>query len=128
MRFEFLGKSFVYKGHTYVKGDIVESRTQLNVVFRNLFILVKEPANTTAAPAPVVKEIPKDTKPETLVEVLVPGKEVTTSFKDAVEQDFRVFVHDRKYFVYDKDDLSKPLSVGMKKADVAPFILERLRK
>lgn len=52
--------------------------------------------NTTA------EDVEKDPVPE--------GKEVTNSFRKAREQDYRVWKRDGLYFIYDVDNLYKPIN------------------
>lgn len=55
------------------------------------------------------------------------GQDVTENFPKAVEQDFRVFKREGQYFVYDADDMSKPVGPGAKKAGVDDVIVAALK-
>lgn len=76
-------------------------------------------AQNPAPSAPVAAPTP--TTPE--------GKDMTSKFPVAEEQDFKVYRNGGLYFVYDADDLSAPVNEkGVAKAKVAEVIKTALEK
>jgi hypothetical protein len=116
-RFEVIGGSHEQYGREYKKGDIVESSEDLTKVFRNKFRRVDDESRMsrgTQTEGPLVMDVPPPPPPTKVAPPKVEGKDVTSRFEKAVEQDLRVFRvgkgKDAEFFVYDADNLAKPIN------------------
>lgn len=125
-------------GRTYSKDETVETHLPLDKMFVNAFervdagqapAPVQSPAPapmTTPAPARRARANPSATSATSATRPK--GKDVTADFPLAVEQDFLVFKTGRELFVYDSDDLTRPLNEKgiTKQSEVAKFIRQAL--
>ena len=146
--FKVLTAEFDFNGRKYKAGDVVHTNSDLEAAFPSLFSRIEVELVQAPSPdeAPAVKQnskakilpqtasddesvhndVPAPEKPAqaTLGEGAgnVKGKEVTKMFPLALDEDFRVFKHDGKYFVYDADDMSLVNAKGSSKTGVAGVI------
>jgi len=139
-KFRLLAGIHVMQGRVYGKDEIICTSELLDEMFKNKFEKVHDSTPIAkaivsniappAAKAPVVDAPQVDE--DDAGEVAPPdGDDVTADFQQAVDQDFKVFrrKEGRKslYYVYDADDLSKPLNdKGVKKGEVDGVIEEAL--
>lgn len=150
-RFEVLAGAHSQDGHVFHKGEIVTSATDLCAQFINKFrrldvaeptvqsvaqevgMLVGGPGPATAQDSPPIvagqgKATSGEGKPQESQPTAPTGKDVTAQFEKAAEQDFKVFKRDGKFFVYDGDNLSKPVNAeGVVKAAVDGVVAGALK-
>ncbi len=136
----------VQDGRSYNAGDVIESDVNLSAVFRGKFELVQEPLLTVAAPAPTPeKKQEKEPEPEPEPDAdeqdaegeeakeeeesePLEGKDVTASFKIAVDEDFQVIENEQGFWVYDADEPDTVLNKeALKKTQVRSFIRNHLK-
>ena len=120
-------------------GDVIETDRDMAKLYPGRF----EAVVVNIEPSPVRKKKLKKVTPkeeqsrdkneeqketETPQPAAVPkGKDVTAKFPAAVEEDFKVYQLNNRYFVYDTDDLSRPLNeVGLGVKVVEKYIHEKL--
>jgi len=138
-KYRLQSSTFELNGKIYKEGDVVSTPIKLVELFVNKFekVVVESPEPVakvkTEAPvakvkteAPVVKE-DKGEIPVTPVEdgALPEGREVTSKFPKAVDEDFRVFKSKSGYFVYDVDDLTAPVNAeGVKNKSAVNEVIQ----
>lgn len=112
MKFKVL-HSHCHNGKLLGKGDVFESRVDMNKIFPGRFLLVESDPEieipVPSSPAPKDGEI---------------GVLVDDSFHyDPVKTGLHVYRKRKKYFVYAIDDMETPLNkVPLKQVEVVPFI------
>lgn len=144
MKFQVVeGSHCDLQGRVFKKGDVLESRYDLTKQFANKFKLVdvftpvtKRPVTINDSrkvaqllpdqppPAPVAPPVVRQTvvkaqadEPEE--EPGPVGVDVTASFPKAIEEDYKIFKNEGRYYIYDVEALNKPLNGdGVKKVDV----------
>ncbi len=141
MQFKMIAGSLTHEGRVYNKGDVITTELPLDKMFVNSWqrlgtiVDTSAPAPTHArrrAPTPAPEPLPEDAPVQTAVAeppVVNKGKDVTSNFPKAVDEDFLVYKKDMVYFVYDKDEPHVPLNaVGLGKLAVPKFIAKLLEK
>ena len=117
-------------GKVYCKGDVLDTDMDLIAMFPNKFEKVSKETPITKAPAaptditPMVpQKNPPAPVPSSEEDDKDRGKDVTKNFPDAVDMDFKVFIQKHKHYVYDMDNMEKPVNPKpLKKAEVKKFI------
>lgn len=133
-------------GVTHKQGEVFESYLPLDRKFKNSFevvgsmpvqapILPVQPyvaapsqnVPPTAGSTPTGGSSAPDVPPAAPVDPANRGKEVTESFKLAVDEDFQVFKTKLGYDVYDRDVPTKPINPApVKRGDVTDVIKQAL--
>lgn len=129
-----------FDGKTYKKDDIIECDVDLSKMFVNKFQKVSVDVSITEAvpvpkppvtkPEPITEEIPtlppvepKESITKKKTEKINRGKDVTTRFPKAIDEDYLVFQKNRRHFVYDAEEPGEALNdEGLKKPEVEKFI------
>ena len=126
MRFKLTGGDHIdHRGQIRNKGDIFDDPCELDKVFPNKFVRVTDESSfvSNVPPPPPSKTLPTTVHvpqegDSTIGDPSKEGKDVTEKFPTAVAEDFKVFRHIGKYFVYNADNMSKVNPVGVAKAEV----------
>ena len=150
-KFKLVAGRHVANGRTYLPGEIINSHSNLAKIFPGNFKPVaddtpekaeKQPVAAGPVETPVGQPVPSPKPTEPVSQPEKPatkaakaekakdwGLNVTKSFPLAVDEDFRVFKKDWLYFVFDADNMDKPMNdVGVAKTGVDKVIHEALRK
>ena len=128
MKYRVIEGSHDQYGKIYSKGDVLDVDMDLIAMFPNKFEKASKEVPITkapAAPTDIIPMVPQKNPPAPLQkeEKTNRGKDVTEKFPDAVDMDFKVFIKNRKHYVYDVDDMAKPInSEPLKKGEVKAFI------
>lgn len=124
-KFRLKAGSHVEGGSTYNKGDVVESPYALNVLFKEKFEVIHEPAKVSKEVQPKDPQGGSDEGDEGEGEEPL-GADVTSSFPFASEKGLRVLQAGRgKHYVVEEDNLSEALNEKpLNKKDIEVFIDE----
>lgn len=129
-KFKLVGGQHDHYGKMYVKDDIIEVDYDITAQFPGKFVQVHTNEPITEAP-----DMPDDivsvntNPPEPKTEQADRGKNVTAKFPIAVDNQYLVFTHKRRHWVYDPDAMAAPLNKdGLLKHQVEEFIGKHLEE
>lgn len=146
MKFRIVAGVHVQNNVIHQKGTVIESVNDLCAAYRGKFERVPDdtpltvgaapagaPTQLHPIPAPDNPAFPSNPPAAPAAPATAPaadadddgpetgpmGVDVTAKFPVAGENDYRVFKHEKKYFVYDADNMAKPVNpAGAARGDV----------